>query len=384
MLEATRRPWSLRARVLAGVLALGVVLAGIVAIQALPGSEPVTATLPTSEPLLVFAEFGATADRLYLASPEDPDQRTLVDTIEHADGWGIYPGTGVAGPLVAYTVFPPGVVPERDSPAELWVLDLATLERTRLARDADLTVAPVFADGGSALVYRRSAGTQQELVRVQLADATRTVIHAEQTSFGIMPIGYGADGGFLFARLSTEGTEVLSIRSGASPAFLFHASDHIARDWQISPDGESVSFLAPELLGERIVHRARVIGIPSSRERTLPGSPSATGEQYGPVWTPDGRAITVGQEAETVQSASAAILALAEDAPTATLPGPDRGFDVPVQWSPDGRYLAARTLDGVNSVSAGSESAVIIGIDGTRRTVATETEVILIGWYVHA
>jgi hypothetical protein len=64
------------------------------------------------------------------------------------------------------------------------------------------------------------------------------------------------------------------------------------------------------------------------------------------------------------------------------LPRPDAGFDVPVQWSPDGRYLAARTLSGVNSVNPGDETAVIIGTDGTRRPVTASTEVILIGWYV--
>lgn len=366
----------------AGAAVLGLAVAGFLLVRALADDEAAAVVPATSEPLLVFAEFGENADRLYLAPPDRPQERTLIETIAHAPGWGINPAPGAAGPLVAYTVLAPGVVPERDTPAELWVIDLATHERTRIARDADLLVAPAFADDGAVLVYRRSAGSQQELVRVATQDSTRSVVHAEQTAFGIFPIGYAAGGDLLFARLSTEGTDVFSVRDGAEAALLFHASDQIARDWRLAPDGGAVSYLAPEARGERIVHRAHVVGLDDGAERVLPdGSP--TGEQYGPTWTPDGRSLTVGQEAETGATAPATVLSLAGDDPVALAP-PEQGFDVPVQWSPDGRYLAARTFSGVNSMDAGTESAVIIGTDGNRYPVAAATEVILIGWYVHA
>lgn len=367
----------------AGTAVLGLAITGFLLVRALSDDEGAVVATATSEPLLVFAEFGENADRLYLATPERPQDRTLIETIEHAPGWGINPASGAAGPLVAYTVLAPGEVPERDTPAELWVIDLATHERTRIARDADLLVAPAFAEDGAVLVYRRSAGSQQELVRVAIQDSTRSVVHAEQTAFGIFPIGYTAGGDLLFARLSTEGTDVFSVRDGAEAALLFHASDQIARDWRLAPDGSAVSYLAPEARGERIVHRAHVVGLGDGDERVLPDGGSPTGEQYGPTWTPDGRSLTVGQEAETGDTAPATVLSLVGDDPVALAP-PERGFDVPVQWSPDGRYLAARTFSGVNSMDAGAESAVIIGTDGNRHPVTAATEVILIGWYVHA
>ncbi|PKN82869.1 MAG: hypothetical protein CVU47_01400 [Chloroflexi bacterium HGW-Chloroflexi-9] len=383
MSDHTRRRLSSRSlSLVAATAVLGLAITGFLLMRALSGDEAATVATATSEPLLVFAEFGENADRLYLAPPERPQERTLIETIEHAPGWGINPAAGTARSIVAYTVLAPGVVPERDTPAELWVIDLATRERTRIARDADLLVAPTFADDGAVLVYRRSAGSQQELVRVAIQDNTRSVVHAEQTAFGIFPIGYTAGGDLLFARLSTAGTDVFSVRDGAAATLLFHASDQIARDWRLAPDGSAVSYLAPEARGERIVHRAHVVGV-DGEERGLPDRGSPTGEQYGPTWTPDGRSLTVGQEAETGDTAPATVLGLAGDDPVALAP-PEQGFDVPVQWSPDGRYLAARTFSGVNSMDAGTESAVIIGTDGNRYPVTAATEVILIGWYVHA
>ncbi|MDO9444119.1 MAG: hypothetical protein Q7K37_02305 [Dehalococcoidia bacterium] len=378
-----RRPSSRALSLVAGAAVLGLAVSGFLLSRALSGEETSAVAITTSEPQLVFAEFGENADRLYLAPPDRPQERTLVETIEHAPGWGINPASGAVGPLVAYTLLPTGVVPERDTPAELWVINLDTRERTRIARDADLLVAPVFAEDGAVLVYRRSAGSQQDLVRVAITDSTRSVVHAEQTSFGIFPIGYAAGGDLLFARLSTEGTDVFSVRDGATPTLLFHASDQIARDWRLAPDGSAVSYLAPEARGERIVHRAHVVNLGDGEERVLPDSASLAGEQYGPTWTPDGSALTVGQEAEIGGTAPATVLSLAGEDPNALTP-PERGFDVPVQWSPDGRYLAARTFTGVNSMDAGTETAVIIGTDGNRYPVTAATEVILIGWYVHA
>lgn len=385
MSDTTRRPRLLNRALpaIAGLIAAGSIAVGVFGVRALTGGDADTPGAATGAgAMLVFAEFGQDADRLYLAAPDAPDQRTLVATIEHATGWGINPAHGTAGSLVAYTVLPPGVPAERDTPAELWVLDLVTGEGTRLAQDADLLVAPLFEEGGRVLLYRRSTGTLQELVRVVIEERTRATVHAEQTTFGIFPIGYGPDGALLFARLSTAGTDVLSVQADDEPVQRFHASDHIARDWRISPDRRWLAFLAPEAALERIVHRARVVAINGGGDAT-PAAPSTTGEQYGPTWTPDSRALTVGQEAEVGDFAAATLLVLNGNE-GATLPAPERGFDVPVAWSPDGRYLAARTFDGVNSVNTGSERAVVIGADGTRRPLSATTEVILIGWYVHA
>ena len=346
--------------------------------------------LAPGTPRVVFAEFGLNEDQIYTAPADAPGDRTLHANVPHAPGWGINPGTSAAGPLVAYTLLPEDADPTRESPAELWVLNVATDNLTRLARDADLLVPPVFADDGATLLYRRSQGTRQEVVRVTVDDLTREVIHGEETAFGLFPIGLrGA--ALLFARLSTEGTDIYEVEPGAEPRFLLHASDEIARDWRISPDGGALSFLAPVTEAERVVYRAQVVSL-DSLERVELGVPeggtngataaTAATEQYSPVWTPDSSALTVGQEAFTAEAQPAVVLGL--DGTLSELSTPTFGFDGPIAWSTDGRYLAVRSFDGRNSVQPGIQRTVIVDREGPRIAIDVPSEVIFLGWYAGA
>ena len=330
---------------------------------------------------IVFAQFGPRADSIYTAPATDPARRTLVAVVEHVEGWGINPAPAMAGSRVAYTVLPPDAEPRRDARAELWLLDVATKRRTRLASDADLLAQPRFDREGGALAYRSTtADGRQELIRVDLATRLRRVMHTADGGFGAYPIGFANDGSLLFATLSIAGTDVYRVADGRPPRLVVHASDQIARDWQLSPDGRELSYVAPELLAERWVHRLSVVPVDAGGRRELAAMfGDATGEQFAPVWTPDGRAITVGREAYPRSSARALTLAVAGGEPQ-TLPAPERGFDVPLGWSPDGGYLAARSFDGVSSSDPGRETVVVISPDGRRREVAAPSEVIFLGW----
>ena len=361
---------------LAAAIALVLLGSAAVLLRMLPGAA---LDGPRGVPRVVFAEFGSTGDHLYTAPATDPSRRTHIDTIEHAEGWGINPGR-MRGNLVAYTVLPTGTAGGRGAQAELWLLDVVGRDRTRLARDADLLVKPQLIDANT-VIYRRTSGDQQAVVSVDVQQLRRTVVHQERTAFGIFPVGFEATGALVFTRLSTTGTDVLAVRPGEQPVPLFHASDAIARDWQLSPDGRSIAFLAPEASAERVVYRAQVVVLAGPHPGQLPGE-AAAHEQYGPTWTPDGRALAVGRE-PAEQTAAAVTLLRAGAAPTA-LAAPPRGFDVPFAWSPRGEFLAARTFDGVDSTNPGRESAVVIATDGARRAIPATGEVILVGWLTSA
>jgi len=383
--DATSRERMPRPRRPSRLLATGAAVALVAALAAgglvLRGSGPAIsdAPAPPDLPLLAFAEFGTTADHIYTSPANDPAQRTLIDTVPHAKGWGINPALELAGPLFAYTVLPTGAPARRDAPAEVWTFDLIAGQRTRIARDADLLVAPVLRRDGRALAYRRSGPEAQELVVVDLVSSLRTVAHVESGALGVFPIAFGADGQLLFTRLAMTGTDVFRTRAQGEPALLFHASDHIARDWRLSPDGRSLSFLAPEPVAERIVHRARVVAVDGARERSLPAPAARATEQYGPVWSPDGGALAVGQEAFESPRQPAAVLGL--DGRVRALPPPARGFDVPLAWSADGAYLVVRSFDGTNSHRPGNASMVIVATDeGKRIPLSSATELIFIGW----
>ncbi|MEZ4502778.1 MAG: hypothetical protein R3C39_09155 [Dehalococcoidia bacterium] len=329
---------------------------------------------------LAYAEFGPTADRVFIAEPGNLTDRRLVATIDHVEGWGINPAFSVAGSRAAYTVLPPSSRPRRDEPAELWLLDLETGDQRRLASDADLLVQPVFDASGEALVYRstRSDGTQ-EIVRVDLATSIRRPAYTYRGDFGVFPAGVTPEGEIVIATLSTQGTDLLAVREGGEPRLVAHASDQIARDWRLSPDGTEVSYLAPELLGERWVHRLNVVSVADGTSRLGDATAAARSEQFGPVWMPEGGAVTVGYEAYPDSSAPAATVSLA-DGTEEPLAAPTEGFDVPLGWSPDGQYLAARSFDGATSYEPGRETMVVISADGERFALSAATEVIYLGW----
>ncbi len=357
---------------------VAVAAAGL-ALRSLPGPA-VEAPAPSAVPGLVFAEFGPSADLVYTAPAANPDRRTLVATVQHAEGWGINPAPAMAGPLVAYTVLPAGGPARREARAELWLLDVGTRALTRLARDADLLVAPVFDHAGGYLAYRSSGPLgEQRLVRVDLESGARRVQHSYDGAFGVYPLGFANDGALLFARLSPAGTDVYGVRDQQPAELLLHASDDIARDWRLSPDGRWLSYLAPELAAERVVHRLRVMALGDGAERGVAAGGASIAEQFAPVWTPAGDGVTVGLEAYPALSAAAVTLSLAGGGATG-LAAPARGFDAPLGWSPDGRYLAARTFDGASSFDPGRESLVVISTDGQRLEIAARTELIFLGW----
>ena len=330
----------------------------------------------------VIAEFGLNADAIYLASAADPSLRTLVASIAHAPEWGINPAAHASGTRTTYTVLPPAARPARETPAELRLFDVTSGAETLLASDADLLTAPVFDRAGAHIVYRANGESdRQSLVSVEVATGQRKVLYTVETLFGIYPVGFAADGALLYANLSQSGTDLFRLApTGGEPALLLHASDQVARDWDISPDGTTISFVAPETHDERIVNRLQVVRLDSTKRVAVPAAETpASTDQFSPVWTPDGSGITVGREAYPLQTAPAVTYHLNGGAPIA-LATPREGYDVPLSWSEDGQYLAALSFDGNSASNPGDESLVMIAQDGQRRTVVSATQVLFLGW----
>lgn len=366
----------------ATLLAVGVFAIAVASLRDTPaaGGDRVTAA---GDARLVFAEFGANADRIYIAPASDPAQRELIATIEHAPGWGLHPAPEMAGSLVAYTVLPPHAQRRRDAPAELWTFDVDTHVRTRLASDADLLVQPRFDAAGTMLAYRSTtAEGRQELIRVDLDTRLRRVLHTVDGGFGAFPIGFDGEGALVFAELSTAGTEIRRVADGGIAQAVAHISDQMARDWRLSPGGSQLSYLSPQLIGERWIHRLGVVLLDAAGERAALVQAASTGadaEQFGPVWTARGDGVTVGREAYPRPSASA-ITYILDGGEAQPLAAPQRGFDVPLGWSGDGAHLAVRWFDGTSSNEPGDEAVVVISPHGERRVVETSTEVIFLGW----
>ena len=333
-------------------------------------------------PALLVSEFGMVQDTLWSVSARDPQHRQPLARVPHAPGYGINAALSPDGRSVAYTALPPDLAnPSADSPAELWLLDLSTGDARVLAADADLLVAPVWAPDGRSLVFRRSYPAENaagafELVRATLDGGQAVLARADAALF---PVGFTPDGALLYTQVSPVGTD-LGRAAGGSPAeALSHLSDDFTRDWRLSPDSRRLAFLAPRPSAEGMVPRAMVADLSegagrlSVHIREADGGPAI---DLGPAWHPGGD-LTLGRLSPGRERSGAVRL---DDEGSRALPGPERGFDVPIAWSPDGRLLAVRNFEGSSAVDPGRARLELVKEDGGRRPVNLGGDVAVVGW----
>ena len=364
---------------LLAVIAAGLAIGIVFGMPGVSRDEPATAgreALPESDaPLIVYTEFAADADALWAADPDDPETRTQLALVPHATNYGIVASLSPDGTRVAYTILPPGTAaPAPDAPAQLWVLDLATGDALLLADGVDLPVAPVWSPDGEAVVVRRSAwsedaGGEFALLRVALDGATSTLV---TSAAGLFPVDFSPDGSALyFTSLSETGTDLgrVVIANGKAEQ-VEHLSDGFARDWQLSPDGTQLAYLA-EAGGAGIAFEARVLDLDGgAAEAAIARAPV---EQFSPIWDPGG-VLTVGR-----LGGDGAAARIAGGA-ASSLPKAGAGFDVPLSWSPDGSHLALRAFEGASLSDPGISHVVVMTQDGARRQLSDVSDVTVLGW----
>ena len=348
--------------------------------------------LPTGVPeeglRLLYKEFGSEADVIWLASAAEPQTRAKVAKVEHAPNEGISASLSPDGESIAYLALGPAGG-ELALDAQAWLLDVDSGKTELLASDLDGAIKPVWSPDGSSIVVCRNGpqaqiGQAVSLLKVDVDDGSETLLMHADDALGLYPISYSPDGTSLyFAQIILSGTHVGDVAAtGGSPRLLVQASDEPARDWHLSPDGSRVAFLARQPTDDRIAIRAFVAELVEGAEpqplSDFAGALDA-GDHFDPVWHPDGERITVGRSPADGASA-AALVSLAERELEEVTPGPDQGFDVPVDWAPEGDYLAVRSFEGSSAGQAGREHLVIIELGKGRQTVADKGNLEFIGW----
>ena len=63
------------------------------------------------------------------------------------------------------------------------------------------------------------------------------------------------------------------------------------------------------------------------------------------------------------------------------LPAPERGFDVPTAWAPDGSFLAVTNYSGDSLANVGSSRIDLVAPTGQRIVLAEGTQFEVVGWF---
>ncbi|HJX61314.1 MAG TPA: hypothetical protein VJ578_01975 [Dehalococcoidia bacterium] len=389
--------------VLAGALLTAVVVGGWAAADRLTGDGGggvVTATptrtgtaTPTASgtpgaggPTLLYREFGSGADTLWVAPAASPTDRKSVAQIEHAPDWGIVGSLSPDGSLVAYLVLTAGSQdPGRG--AQAWVLDVGSGEKRHLADGFDLRTRPVWSPESDAIVVARNGpqadtGSEISLVGVGVTDGSENVLLTEPNVLGLFPIGYSlapaVGGALVYARYGLSGTDLGWLAAETSAV---HVTNESPRDWHLSPDGARVAFLARQRTDGRIAARAFVTELSAASQAVLVlAAVPDTVDHFNPVWRDNGTVTVGGTPAEGEVSAAAVLVSLEEGTVEEVQPGPQQGFDVPVAWSPDGRFLAVRSFEGSSAADSGREQLMIIEEGSERKAVGEQGSLEFIGW----
>jgi hypothetical protein len=365
-------PHGLVASVLKTALLGGVIAGAAFGLRyAMPGADPAPA--PTETPAApapaaaryVYQVFDSTSDDLYVASTDAAVTPLLIARIPHAREWGVRASVSPDGSRVAYTVMPTRARrPEAD--AEAWVASVDGSGAQKLAEGVDLLARPVWQADSTGIVVRRYPKTgdgllPQRLELALLSGSARLLVKRDGTA-GLYPIGFAGDR-FFFAELTDRGTEIRSLAGGQEK--LGFAVEGVARDWVLSPDGTRMAYLAPVARGA-ISYRAFTVDLGSSSP-TPAEAQSGPGDQLGPAFRPTSDELTVGGPA----TGHAAALFAASGASLGAVGSPRAvGFDQPLGWSTDGRFLAVRQFDGASADDPGAASDVIVAPNGRRIAVA--------------
>ncbi len=358
--------------------------------------EPALAADPQSEkPLIAYAQFGPQRDTIWAADPDNPDNRSALTSVDHAEGYGIFAALSPDGARIAYTVLPPSEpYPSADAPAELWVTDIDGANAQLLASGVDLLITPVWSADGASLAVRRSTSVEDaagtfELLRVDMAGQVSTLLTAQA---GLFPIGFSPDGTSLYyAQVSTRGTDLgRAPLAGGGATLVAELGDDITRDWHLSPDGTSLAYLAIRDDGTGFSARVLDLGGAPSEKPDDSEAPSAeslaalndrddsAADEFNPIWHPNGEKLTMGRIEEA--GASPALNVGAADGKVQELAAPAGGFDVPLSWSADGGHLAVRSFEGSSAMDPGASYVVVVGSGESRHQLSSTSDLTVIGW----
>ena len=332
-----------------------------------------------STPRLLGLEYEDNASTLWLLSADNLNgPRTRIGAIAHAPGWDIAAAPAPHAPEAAVLALPPG----RRHPQTQAALAVVSSEGVqRLIDGLDLYGGVVWSDDGEHLLVRRKGAlviVDSESGRktagwvatpnAAFEPSTPTLVPLAMREHSVWALTIDRSGSTLY-ELSVAGAQTEIVNR-------IRISEHITRDWTLSPDGGMLAFtdLAGGQLSVRVapLHAAEepprllsaAVGTAVQAARLRVAASGAIPDSASPVWRNDG-----GLNFGSWPSASDP--AAVESA---------NGFQLPLSWDASGQWLALRSFSGSGPDDPGDERAAVIGPDGMTQ-VSSDPSLRIIGWW---
>jgi hypothetical protein len=238
--------------------------------------------------------------------------------------------------------------------ASLIVLDLATGGAIRIASDLSYLQDPVWTPDGGGVVAVRNAEAASALVRFPIPGGNEETV-ASWAASGLYPVAYDPQGRLVSIIVDGRGSTVARDENE-----VLQLSPSITRDWALSPDGTRIAFVETDL-SSGVNYLPRVVSLENGGVAAM--AAQSDSQALGAAWSPASADVSFGLEPGTPASG----LAFAAEA----------GFDVPLQYAPDGSTLAVTHWTGSSFETPGDASLDIVTPAG-RETIAGASR--FFGW----
>ena len=193
----------------------------------------------------------------------------------------------------------------------------------------------------------------------------------------MFPLAYAPTGdSFYVAQVGEGGTDIFAVSVADASRREIATVDGVARDWQLSPDGERVTFVNQTGEGEWEVwvldledgsqFRLEAEGLPTEREL------------FSPVWRAGQELITLGTAPG--DDGNGVLNVSLSGGAAEQLPGPELGFDVPLAWSPQGDLLVVQEFAEFPVRRRPRLNLIFADGERQRLALADEAEVTFISW----
>lgn len=345
-------------------------------------TAPSAGTQAASE--LVYSSFLGDRSEFWAASPTALQQPRRIATVSHADGFGLRASLSPSGRHIAYLTLPRGSY-DPATQGVLWLMGIDGSGGRTLAEGLDAVRAPVWSPDGRRVAVRRAHREPGDVMRYSLVvvDVARGEVSVPlppMAGDGIYPFGWSDDSRSVYlAVITSGGTDFLRVGLDGSSASLLHASDGIARDFRLAPEGTRVVYNeAPA--GAASLYRLLTATLTTGQITELNRGAEPL---LNPLWRPGSASIVTGSGPGHRLSGGGLVEfgAGGAAAPTLLLAAPQGGFAAPLGWSADGRWLAAQQFTGSDLARVGSARLVVMDQTAGRAwPVAPAGYLEFVGW----